>query len=97
MKLYRKIDDEGLFIEDVILEEIPYIYDEEFNKIYDEHYIDIPVPQGFYRPKWTGYEWIEGMALEEIEAIKNIPIEQPLEVKNRSDIDYISIMMGVDL
>lgn len=97
MKLYRKIDNEGLFLEDVLLEEIPYIYDEEFNKIYDTHYIDIPVPQGFYKPKWNGTEWIEGMAIEEIEAIKNIPIEQPLEVKNRSDIDYISIMMGVDL
>lgn len=97
MKLYRKINDEGYFIEDVLLEEIPFRYDEEFNKIYDEHYIDIPVPNGFYRPKWNGVEWIEGMTIEEIEAIKNIPVEQPLEEKNRADIDYISIMLGVNL
>lgn len=97
MKLYRKVDNNGLFIEDVILDEIPYKYDEEGNKIYDPHYIDIEVPNGFYKPKWNGIMWIEGMSKEEIDAIKNVEVEQPLEVRNRSDIDYLSIMMGVEL
>lgn len=97
MKLYRRIDTKGNFIEDVLLEEIPYTYDEEGNKIYDTHYIEKEVPQGLYKPKWNGTEWIEGMPEEEIEAIKNQTIEQPLELKNRADIDYMSLMLGVDL
>ncbi|MDU7948684.1 MAG: hypothetical protein E7J31_09610 [Clostridium sp.] len=97
MKLYRRIDNEEYFIEDVLLEEIPYIYDEDFNKIYDTHYIETPVAEGFYKPKWNGTEWMEGMTLEEIEAIKNTPVEQPLELKNRADIDYMSLMLGVEL
>lgn len=97
MKLYRKIDINGLFIEDVLLEEIPHIYDEDFNKIYDPKYIETPVPQGLYKPKWTGSKWVEGMPQEEIDTIKNQPIEQPLDVRNRADIDYMSLMLGVDL
>lgn len=97
MKLYRRIDNKGNFIEDVLLEEIPYTYDEEGNKIYDTHYIETIVPNGLYKPKWTGTEWIEGLTQEEIEAIKNETIEQPLELKNRADIDYMSLMLGVDL
>lgn len=97
MKLYRKIDNEGYFIEDVLLEEIPYIYDEDFNKIYDEHYIGMQVPQGLYKPKWDGTKWIEGMLQEEIENIQNQEIELSLELRNRADIDYMSIMLGVSL
>lgn len=98
MKLYRKIDNEGLFIEDILLEEIPFTYDEEFNKIYDPHFIETPCYGGFYKPKWNGTEWIEGLTLEEIEEIKNSAVIEPnLTEKNRADIDYISIMMGVDL
>lgn len=97
MKLYRKIDNEGFFIEDVILEEVPCVYDEEGNKIYDTHYIDVEVPQGLYKPKWTGTEWVEGMTQEEINVIKNQEVEHTLEEKNRADIDYISLMLGVDL
>lgn len=97
MKLYRRIDDEGCFIEDVLLEEVPYTYNEEFNKVYDEHYIEKEVPQGFYKPKWNGTEWKEGISQEEIESIKNKSIEQPSELINRADIDYISLMLGVEL
>lgn len=97
MKLYRRIDDEDYFIEDVLLEEIPYVYDEEFNKIYDTHYIETQVPEGLYLPKWNGTEWIEGMTVEEIEEIKNTPVDQPLDLRNRADIDYMSLMLGVEL
>lgn len=34
---------------------------------------------------------------EEIEAEKNKPQEPTKEERNRADIDYLSIMLGVDL
>lgn len=85
MKFVRKIDENGYFIEDAFVEEIT------------EFTIEIPCPQGLYKPKWNGNEWVEGLTQEEIEAIKNQPTEQPLDIKNRADIDYMSIMLGVDL
>ena len=71
MKLFRKINNEGLFIEDVLLEERPFTYDENFEKIYDEHYIETPVPPGFYWPKWNGEKWVEG---------GEAPLPQPIEL-----------------
>lgn len=32
--------------------------------------IAVPVPQGFYHPKWNGSEWEEGKSSDEIAAIK---------------------------
>lgn len=53
MKLYRKIDQNtGNFLEDVLFENEP-----SFD---DGSYISVPVPQGFYWPKWNGAEWVEG-------------------------------------
>lgn len=54
--LYRKIDDAGLFLEDVITDTVPTLEDGTV----DPHYIEIPCPSGFYHPKWTGAEWVEG-------------------------------------
>lgn len=52
MKLFRKIDTTtGLFLEDVMLMD-GFTGNNEF--------INTEVPQGFYWPKWTGTEWIEG-------------------------------------
>lgn len=52
MKLFRKIDTTtGLFIEDVLLMD-GFMENDEF--------IETEVPQGFYWPKWTGTEWVEG-------------------------------------
>ena len=76
MKLYRKIDDYGLFVEDVILESIPK--DEEDNP--DSRYIDVPVPNGFFHPRWDGEKWVEGLSEEEIKELKKPqPIEPTLE------------------
>jgi len=87
MKLSR-VNENGMFIEDVIVNEKP-------NNM--ENLIEIPCPEGFYHPKWNGTEWTEGLTQAEIDAIKNVIIEQPLELRNRADIDYISIMVGVNL
>ncbi|MDF2881667.1 MAG: hypothetical protein K0R54_2224 [Clostridiaceae bacterium] len=85
MKFVRKIDENGMFIEDTFVEELT------------EFTIETPCPQGFYNPRWDGEKWVEGMSQAEIDAIKNMPTEQPLEIRNRADIDYIAIMTGVDL
>ena len=68
-----RIDKNGYFIEDVILkdeEEIP------------ANCIETLVPtktQGFYKPKWTGTEWIESLTQEEIDAINNAATEPTTE------------------
>lgn len=59
--------------------------------------LDVEPSQGLYLPKWNSTEWIEGMAQEDIDLLKNVAVEQPLELRNRADIDYIAIMTGVDL
>lgn len=95
-KLYRKIDNDGYFVEDVLLKEVPFHYDDEFNKIYNPNYISLEVPEGLYKPKWDGSKWVEGLLEEDINSLRN-NTKQSLEMKNRADIDYLSIMMGVDL
>ena len=90
MKLFRKIDTTtGNFLEDVLFESEP--------PSSDGSYISTPVPQGFYWPKWNGESWEEGATQEYIDSLKPEPQELPLEEKNRADIDYLSVMTGVEL
>ncbi|WP_286909327.1 hypothetical protein [Clostridium sp. UBA1652] len=77
MKKVLKIDESGFFVEDVILKD---------NEIVPSDCIQIQCPNGFYKPKWTGIEWIEGATQEQIDAIKNI-IKEP----SQSDIVMIAI------
>lgn len=103
MNIYRLIDENGFFTEDVIADEIPYVMevvqeevtdeegnvtmvdverpvlDDEGNPIPDPLYISEPVPQGFYHPKWDGEKWVEGMSQEQIDAMKNQPVQLTLE------------------
>lgn len=95
----RKIDENGLFIEDVITDETPYVMEVVQEEVTDEEgnvtvvnverpvlddndqptpdplYVSEPVPQGFYHPKWNGSEWVEGMSQEQIDELKNQPVE----------------------
>jgi hypothetical protein len=50
MKRYALVNEDGLFMEDVLLEYIPS----------DPQYVETECPGGFIRPKWTGTEWVEG-------------------------------------
>jgi hypothetical protein len=68
MKLYRKIDTDGLFVEDVLLESIPNltetvinedgttaevdVVDPEGKVVPSPYYIETPCPGGFYKPMW---------------------------------------------
>ena len=74
--LYKKIDENGLFIEDVILEEQPMIEQNE-ELIPNPHYIVETVPQGFYHPKWNGAEWVEGLSKEEIAELTKPALQEP--------------------
>ena len=72
MKLFRKIDEQGYFIEDVLFESHPTIIVDEV-EVLDPQYIDVPCYGGFYKPKWNGSEWVEGLTELEIDDIRNQP------------------------
>lgn len=66
VKKVLKIDNNGFFVEDVILKDSEEILVD---------YIQTECPDGFYKPKWNGTEWVEGLTQEEIEEFKNKPRE----------------------
>lgn len=86
MRKVIKIDDNGFFIEDVILErggDTPI------------DCIEVECPDGFYKPRWNGSMWIEGLTPQEIEELKkidNIPQEPSLEERLAA---LETLMMGV--
>lgn len=61
--LYRKIDLDGNYVEEV----------SEIEETEEFQFISEPVPVGLYLPKWNGSEWIEGRSLEWIEDYLNRP------------------------
>lgn len=66
MIFVRKIDANGMFLEDAFVGELTSLT------------IETPCPQGFYRPKWYGEKWVEGLSQVEIDAIKaNDPLPAP--------------------
>lgn len=52
---------------------IAEIYVKEFDDELVENFIDVSPPNGLYRAKWNGFEWVEDMSQEEIDSINNIP------------------------
>ena len=63
----RLIDDKGLFIEDAFVEELT------------EFTVETLCTEGFYKPKWNGKKWIEGLTQTDIDIIKNVELaKQPL-------------------
>ena len=59
-----RIDSNGYFVEDVLVDGIPTIEiineDDTVLTINDPSYISVPCQEGFYKPKWDGDKWIEG-------------------------------------
>ncbi len=86
MLFVRIIDNEGFFIVDDFVEEIT------------EFTIETLIPNGMYAvsgitPKWDGTQWLEVVAKPEMPIVT-----EPTEIEQlRTDVDYISIMTGVDL
>ncbi len=86
MKKVLKINEDGFFIEDVVLEDEESI---------PEGCIEVECPQGFYKPRWDGSMWIEGLTQEEIEELKKIgttPHQPSLEERLAA---LETLMMGV--
>ena len=91
-----KVDEQGLFIEDVIVKEYPLI-EVDGEMVKDESFVSAPSQGGLYKPKWTGTEWIEGMAQTEIDTLKDVvqpktEIEKLQEVVDRL---LLNDLMGV--
>jgi hypothetical protein len=59
MRVVAKIDDQGLYVEDVLLED---------NQPLPAGTVAQRPPEGFHAPKWNGSEWLEGKSEEEIVA-----------------------------
>jgi len=95
MKLLR-IDEQGLFIEDVIVDKIPTIIVDEV-EVNDPLYIQ-ETPVGFYLPKWSGSEWVEGKTQAEIDTIVNVvqPPNQSDRIKQLENtmLGLMDFMMG---
>lgn len=70
MRVLRKVDESGLYIEDVLRKETEEIKE-------DERLIAEPIPEGLqlWHPKWNGTEWEEGLIQEEIDERMNQPVE----------------------
>jgi hypothetical protein len=82
MKQVFKIDSNGFYIEPVILQD-----DEKLGN----NLIDIAISEGFYRPKWYGKKWVEGLTQLEIDALRNVP--QPkteIELLKEENIQLLS-------
>lgn len=64
MRKAIRVNEQGFFLEDVILQD----YEST-----PEDCVDIEVPEGFYYPKWdfVNLQWVEGLSEEEIEEIRN--------------------------
>ncbi len=101
MQLYRRIDKQGMFVEDVLLDNIPYLTETITNEdgttqeithdtIPNPFYIETPCPQGFYQPKWNDTEWIEGGNVSNI-------ISSQLENAKRSKIELSKSLLDTYL
>ena len=85
MLFLHKVDDNGLFIEDCILEAFPTLED----GTPDTHFIETPVPQGFILPKWDGTQWVEGGTAPEPQTA-----EPTIEERVKAAEDAIVVLMG---
>ncbi|MFS0864137.1 hypothetical protein [Fredinandcohnia sp. 179-A 10B2 NHS] len=82
-----RIDENGFYIE-------PEILKPNENGQYEipSDCIEVRVPEGLYRPKWNGIQWLEGLTLEEIQAFRqeHPPLEEPLKKEN--EMNALAIM-----
>ena len=98
MKLWRKISPEtGMFIEDVLLDDQQLLETGEP----DPAYIETPVPTGagFWRPRWDGAEWVEGLTAEEItarQAEATPPVPTPEERLAALEAAMLEMILGGD-
>ena len=91
--MYHKIDEYGYFVEDVV-----FLHNEEPT----EDLIPTPCPDGFYKPRWDGEDWIEGLTQGEIEIIRNQTQPQTTEerleelVNNLTDMQMAVMFLSLE-
>jgi len=89
MIFIRKIDENGLFIEDIFVNELT-----EFT-IVDK------CPGGFFLPRWdrVGKQWIEGKTQAEIDAIKaSVVVEPTLEERvGGVETEVVGLQKEIDI
>ena len=86
MKKVLRIDSNGFFIGDVIIQD---------GEAIPADCIETQCPGGFYKPKWDGAKWVEGATQEEINNITNIVQTPSIEQRISSIESAISTLMGV--
>jgi len=86
MRKVLKIDSNGFYIEDIILQD---------GKAIPSDCIEITCPDGFYKPKWNGTAWVEGLAQAEIDAIKNVPVPKTDIELMQDRIDTLTTQLNV--
>lgn len=97
--LMRKIDLEtGLFLEDAAITIRPILPSGEP----DPAYVALPCPDGLYKPCWdfAREQWFEAATQGEIDALLTAaPVLRPPTQGdiNAANIDYLAMMMGVEL
>ncbi len=82
--------DENNFIKEI------HLIDEEENT---QHVTTNP-PNGLYRAKWNGVEWIEDMTQEEIDELNNAPkelTETEMLMDYVVDVDFRVVMLELGL
>ena len=78
MKQFLRVDEQGYYIEPVILE---LVKDDEGNEVYpvDDYMVGIPFENGMYKPRWTGTEWIDEITQEELDEGRILTEKQRLK------------------
>lgn len=76
--------------------------DKEGNSIEElaENIVIMPPPNGLYRAKWTGIEWIEDMSQEEIDELNNhprIPTDTEILMDYIVDVDFRVVLLELGL
>ncbi|WP_404988160.1 hypothetical protein [Clostridium culturomicium] len=88
MKKVLKIDIRGFFIEDVILND---------GDVTPENCIEVDCPEGFYKPKWDGEKWSEGLTQQEIEELKKQPIpKSDIETLQEEVLQQSELMVDME-
>lgn len=89
LKQVYKIDSNGFYIEPVIIQD---------NEPIPSNCVEEMPIKGLYKPKQENGKWVEGLTLEEIEAVKNQP-QPPNEIeqlkKQQADLVFELMMKGV--
>lgn len=77
------VDKNGYFIKNAV-----YQTEEDIS----DNFIRSSPPNGLYRAKWTGTEWIEDMTQEEIDALNNQP-SLPTQEERIDMLENMILMM----